>query len=270
MMKKILLSISLGILLIIWLFPIFWLILTSLKLEKDVMTESLNTFFTVFTVENYKKAFLTTPILAWLKNSIIISVFTIVGTVCLDLPIAYALARIAFKGRKILFWSVMATMMIPFQVLLIPLYLEFNFYGGLNTFISVIIPRLALPIGIFIMKQFYESIPTALEEAAFIDGANRFIIFFQIIVPLGKAVIVTTAIISFINAWNDFLWPLIAITDTLKYPITVGIANFQGTHGTAYALIMAGAVLASFPQFIFYAFFRKYIISGLALSGIKG
>lgn len=255
---------------LIWLFPLIWLILTSLKPEADVVTKTLSFWPKKITFENYIKAFTSTYILRWMINSIIISFVTMAITLAVDAPIAYAFAKIRFPGRSVLFWLVMAGMMIPFQVLIIPLYLQFNAMGLINTLASAVIPRLALPIGIFIMKQFYEGIPTALEEAAFMDGASRFTVFFKIILPLGKAAMATVMILSFINAWNDFLWPLIAINDTVRYTITVGIANFQGTHGTQYALIMAGAVIASIPQFIFYFFFRKNIIAGIASTGIKG
>ncbi|MFA6689556.1 MAG: carbohydrate ABC transporter permease [Sphaerochaetaceae bacterium] len=255
---------------LVWLFPLFWLILTSLKAEGDVVTRTLSFWPKRLTFENYVKAFTSTEILRWMGNSIFISFVTMAVTLVVDAPMAYAFAKIRFPGKSILFWLVMAGMMIPFQVLIIPLYLQFNAMGLINSLASAIIPRLALPIGIFIMKQFYEGIPTALEEAAFIDGANRFTVFVRIILPLGKAAMATVMILSFINAWNDFLWPLIAINDTIKYTITVGIANFQGTHGTQYALIMAGAVIASIPQFIFYVFFRKNIIAGIASTGIKG
>ncbi len=258
------------IVVLIWLFPLLWLILTSLKPEADVVTRTLSFWPKKITFENYTTAFTSTYIMRWMLNSIIISFSTMVITLAIDAPIAYAFAKIKFPGRSILFWLVMAGMMIPFQVLIIPLYLQFNTMGLINTLASAVIPRLALPIGIFIMKQFYEGIPSALEEAAFIDGASRFTIFFRIILPLGKAAMATVMILSFINAWNDFLWPLISISETVRYTITVGIANFQGTHGTQYALIMAGAVIASIPQFIFYFFFRKNIIAGIASTGIKG
>jgi multiple sugar transport system permease protein/raffinose/stachyose/melibiose transport system permease protein len=241
-----------------------------LKPEADIVTKTLSFWPKKITFGNYVKAFTSTYILRWMMNSIIISFVTMAITLAVDAPIAYAFAKIKFPGRAVLFWLVMAGMMIPFQVLIIPLYLQFNSMGLVNTLASAVIPRLALPIGIFIMKQFYEGIPAALEEAAFMDGAGRFSVFFKIILPLGKAAMATVMILSFINAWNDFLWPLIAINDTVKYTITVGIANFQGTHGTQYALIMAGAVIASIPQFIFYFFFRKNIIAGIASTGIKG
>lgn len=254
----------------IWVFPLIWLVITSLKLENEVVTKTFTFWPQNPTLANYTKAFTSTNILSWLKNSVIISTVTMLLTIAVDCPIAYAFAKIKFKGRNILFWLVMASMMVPFQVLIVPLYLQFNKFGLVNTLTAAILPRVALPIGIFILKQFYEEIPTALEEAAFIDGATRFRIFSTIIIPLGKAAMTTVIILSFINAWNDFLWPLIVINDTIKYPITVGIANFQGTHGTQYSLIMAGAVIASLPQLIFFLIFRRKIIDGIAMTGIKG
>lgn len=254
----------------IWVFPLIWLVITSLKLENEVVTKTFTFWPPNPTFANYTKAFTSTNILSWLKNSVIISTVTMLLTIAVDCPIAYAFAKIKFKGRNILFWLVMASMMVPFQVLIVPLYLQFNKFGLVNTLTAAILPRVALPIGIFILKQFYEEIPIALEEAAFIDGATRFRIFSTIIIPLGKAAMTTVIILSFINAWNDFLWPLIVINDTIKYPITVGIANFQGTHGTQYSLIMAGAVIASLPQLIFFLIFRRKIIDGIAMTGIKG
>jgi multiple sugar transport system permease protein/raffinose/stachyose/melibiose transport system permease protein len=253
-----------------WLFPLFWLVVTSLQRESDVVSSSLRLLPAAPSFDNYLKALRSTEIVRWMLNSVIVSTATMAVTVLVDAPIAYALAKIKFPGRTILFWCAMAGMMVPFQVLIIPLYQQFNGYGLIDTLSGAILPRLALPIGIFILKQFFEGIPSVLEEAAFIDGAHRFRVFRSIILPLGKAALATVVILSFINAWNDFLWPLIVINDTARYTITVGIANFEGTHGTEYSLIMAGAMIASIPQFVFYFFFRKKIIAGIAMSGIKG
>ncbi|MCI6674095.1 MAG: carbohydrate ABC transporter permease [Sphaerochaetaceae bacterium] len=258
------------LLIVIWLFPLVWLVITSLKTEGEVVTKVF-TFLPVHpTLYNYTKAFTSTYILNWLGNSLFVSLVTMVLTILVDAPVAYAFAKIHFKGSTALFWMVMAGMMVPFQVLIVPLYLQFNAYGLVDTLTGALLPRLAMPIGIFILKQFFEEIPDALEEAAFIDGACRFSIFRRVILPLGKAAITTVIILSFINAWNDFLWPLIIINDTIKYTITVGIANFQGTNGTEYALIMAGAAIASLPQIVFFLAFRRQIIEGIAMSGIKG
>ena len=254
----------------IWAFPLIWMIITSLKLENEVITKTFAFLPSNPTFANYTKAITSTYILNWMVNSFIVSLTAMLLTLVVDAPIAYAFAKIKFKGRKILFWAVMGGMMVPFQVLIVPLYLQFNSYNMVNTLAAALLPRVALPIGIFILKQFYEGIPVDLEEAAFIDGASRFRIFMKIILPLGQSAMATVIILSFINAWNDFLWPLIVINDTIKYTITVGIANFQGTHGTQYALIMAGAAIASIPQIFFYIFFRKKIIAGIATSGMKG
>lgn len=253
-----------------WIFPLAWMVITSLKHEEDVITKVFQFWPANPTLDNYTKAFTSTYILNWMGNSFIVSFVSMLLTLAVDAPIAYAFAKIRFKGRNVLFWLIMGGMMVPFQVLIVPLYLQFNSYNMVNTLAAALLPRVALPIGIFILKQFYEGIPSDLEEAAFIDGANRFRIFAKIILPLGQAAMATVVILSFINAWNDFLWPLIVINDTIKYTITVGIANFQGTHGTQYSLIMAGAAIASLPQILFYIFFRKKIIAGIATSGMKG
>lgn len=269
-LKNTLLLILEIIITLLWVFPLIWMAITSLKLESEVITKTFYFFPKHPTFANYIKAFKSSYILNWLLNSMYISTITMLLTIVVDTPIAYAFAKIKFPGRNLLFWLVMAAMMVPFQVLLVPLYLQFNTYGLINTLTAVLLPRIAMPIGIFILKQFFEGIPDALEEAAFIDGASRFLIFNRIILPLGKSAITTVIILSFINAWNDFLWPLIVVNDSIKYPITVGIANFQGTHGTEYSLIMAGAMIASIPQLIFFLIFRRKIIDGIAMTGIKG
>lgn len=255
---------------LIWVFPLLWMVITSLKLEEEVITRTFSFWPANPTLDNYIKAFTSTYIVNWMGNSFIVSLMAMLLTLVIDAPIAYAFAKIRFKGRNILFWAVMGGMMVPFQVLIVPLYLQFNSFGLINTLSAAYLPRIALPIGIFILKQFYEGIPADLEEAAFIDGASRYRIFARIILPLGQSAMATVIILTFINAWNDFLWPLIVINDTIKYTITVGIANFQGTHGTQYSLIMAGAAVASIPQIFFYIFFRKKIIAGIATSGMKG
>jgi len=269
-MKKSLLRAVELFFILLWIFPLAWLVITSLQRESDVVSAAFRLLPADPTVANYAKAFGSSEIVGWMVNSLVVSSVVMVCTLVVDAPIAYALAKIDFPGSAVLFWTVMAGMMVPFQVLIIPLYQQFNSYGLVNTLAGALLPRLAMPIGIFILKQFYESLPSVLEEAAFIDGASRFRVFFSVILPLGKAAMATVVILSFINAWNDFLWPLIVINEEERYTITVGIANFEGTHGTEYSLIMSGAAIASIPQFVFYFFFRKKIIAGIAMTGIKG
>lgn len=270
MMKKTIGAITLGLLLALWLLPLFWLVITSLKLEQDVMTDRLALFTAAPTFANYAKAFGGTEIRKWLLNSVVVSAATTLLTLFLDATMAFVLSRFRFRGRDALLLFILAGMMIPFEVIIIQLYLQFNALGLLNSLTAVVLPRLALPIGVFILTQFFKGIPDALEEAAYMDGASRFLIFRSIILPLGKSAIFVVAILSVIGAWNDFLWPLVAISDSAKYTITVGIANFQGTHGTEYALIMAGAAIASIPLIIIYLIFKRNIIKGIAMTGIKG
>ena len=259
-----------ALLITIWVFPVLWMGITSLKLEQDVVTRAFTFFNKLPTIENYTKALRSTRIANWMLNSIIVATAAMIFTIAVDSPIAYALSRINFPGRNLIFLIVLAGMMVPFQVLVIPLYLHFSSLNLVNTLTAMILPRLALPIGVFVLKQFFKGIPLEMEEAAVIDGANRFIIFFRVILPLGKSALVTVLILSFIHTWNDFLWPLIVASETIKYTITVGIANFQGVYGTEYSLIMAGAVIASLPQIIAFLIFREHIVKGIAMTGIKG
>ncbi len=269
-MKKALLFLFMVVVIAVWFFPVFWLVVTSLKLEQDVVSRTLTLFNKPPTIANYIKALRSTHIGNWMLNSIIVSLATMVFTLAVDAPVAYALARIRFPGRKVIFWIILAGMMVPFQVLIIPLYLHFNTLGLINTLTAMVLPRLALPIGVFILKQFFEGLPRELEESAVIDGAGRLVQFSRIIVPLSQAAVVSVLILSFIEAWNDFLWPLVVASRTVKYTITVGIANFQGVYGTEYSLIMAGAVIASLPQIIAFVIFREHIVKGIAMTGIKG
>jgi multiple sugar transport system permease protein/raffinose/stachyose/melibiose transport system permease protein len=258
-----------ALLVLLWLAPTVWLALTSLKSEKDVITDRLAPFSAPISTENYSKAFGSTEIGRWLLNSAVVSTVSTVLTVVVDAMIAYALARIPFRGRDSLFIFVIAGMMVPFEALIVQLYLEFNALGLINTLAAVILPRPAMPIGVFILTQFFKGIPVSLEEAAYMDGAGRWRIFRSVILPNGKAALVTVTILSFIGAWNDFLWPLVVASESAMYTITVGIANFQGTHGTEYSLIMAGAVVASLPLIVLFLAFRDKIVKGIAMTGMK-
>jgi multiple sugar transport system permease protein/raffinose/stachyose/melibiose transport system permease protein len=270
MKRRPFLTVIVALAIVICLAPTLWLVVTSLKAEKDVIVDHPAIFTTAPTIVNYANAFRNTGIARWLLNSLIVSAAATLITLAADAMIAYALSRIRFRGSKALLIFVLAGMMVPFEALIIQLYLEFNYLGMIDTLMAVILPRLALPIGVFILVQFFNGIPAALEEAAYIDGAGRWRIFWSVILPLGKAALVTVIILSFINAWNDFLWPLVAVSESAKYTITVGIANFQGTHGTEYSLIMAGALIASAPQFALFLGFRDQIVKGIAMTGIKG
>jgi multiple sugar transport system permease protein len=193
-----------------------------------------------------------------------------VATVVLASLIAFAFSQIRFRGRWFLFWLVMAGIMVPGQILIVPLFTMMNDLNFVDTYWGVILPQLASPIGVFVFKQFFDGIPHELGEAAVLDGCGRFRIYWQVWMPLSKSAIAAVAIFSFVFSWNNFLWPLIVITSTEMMPLTVGLANVQSSFGLMYAQIMASAVLAAVPMLVIFALFQRQIVQGIAGSGIKG
>jgi ABC-type glycerol-3-phosphate transport system permease component len=198
-------------------------------------------------------------------SSIIVIVQTLIGSLA-----AYAFARIKFPGRDLLFLAVLATMMLPYSVLLIPTYLIVWSLGLANTIPGVVVPGFASAYGIFMLRQFFMNIPFELEDAARIDGCNRWRIYFQIILPLAQPALVTIAIFSFIGEWSSFIWPLVVLSKDSLYPITVGIALFRGEHSLYYDRVFAASLLATLPLLIVFFFGQRYIVGGISLSGLKG
>ena len=182
----------------------------------------------------------------------------------------YAFARLRFKGKNFLFALVLVTLMIPFQVIMIPLFYEMFKLNLLNTFIGLILPRATNAFGIFMMRQFFVSLPKGLEEAARLDGCSEFTIFRKIMLPLCKPAVISLAIFHFMYNWNDLLYPLILTTRTEMRTLPAGLATFMGTHVIEHNVLMAGGVLAILPIFIAYCFAQKYFVQGIAMTGMKG
>jgi multiple sugar transport system permease protein len=183
---------------------------------------------------------------------------------------AYAFSRIQFPGRDLLFLGVLATMMLPYSVLLIPTYLIVWTLGLANTVTGVVIPGFASAYGIFMLRQFFLNIPLELEDAARIDGCSRLRIFFQIILPLAQPALVTIAMFTFIGEWSSFLWPLVVLSSDKLYPVTVGIALFRGEHSLYYDRVFAASLLATAPLLVVFFLGQRYIIGGISLTGLKG
>ena len=266
----VILWLTLGIAALVWLIPIGWIYSTSFKLESKAVISALKWIPDPFTLGNYIDAFEKSSILNWLLNSLIVAFVTTIAVLILDSLAAYGISRIKFRGRELIFWTIIAGLMIPEQVLVIPLYLSFSNFNLLNSYPVLILPRIALPLGIFILRQFFDGIPIEIEDAARIDGCSKLKIYWEIIMPLSKPALAAVAIFTFISSWNAFLWPLIVTSSEKMYTIPVGIASFQGTHGTEYTMLMAGAAIVTTPILIFYLFFQKQIIQGIATTGIKG
>ena len=256
---------------ITFIFPFYWMISTSLKAPNEILTwpptfwpaePRLDSYWEVVDAINIGQMYI---------NSIYIAVFTTVGQVIFSAISAFAFAKLRFKGREILFTSYLATMMVPVMVTLIPRYVIMAEIKLVNTHASVILPAVfGTPFAVFLMRQFFMTLPSQLMEAAVIDGASYPRILFQIYLPLTKPVVSTLGIFCFMGSWNDFLWPLITLQSAGLKTLPIGLASFQGLYGVEYNLLMAGAVLSVIPVLMAFLFAQKQFVEGIALTGLKG
>lgn len=253
--------------------PIVWMISTSLKPEGEVLSAVPRWIPQTPTVENYQELADRSaefPVARWLLNSVGISLTVTALVLVVTSMAAFAFSRLRFKGRDRLFMIVVSTLMIPAQVSLIPIFLIVQKLGWFNTYQGLIIPALASTFGVFLLRQFFITIPMELEEAATIDGATVWTIFWRVILPLGKPALATLAIFTFLGSWNDFVWPLIISNDVEMRTLPVGLSIFQGRFTTEYGITMAAAAIATVPVIIAYLFFRRRVTDGIALTGLKG
>lgn len=252
------------------IFPFIWMVVTSFKTEADIRSFPPVLFSGNYSFDNYKNIWSRIPFLSYYKNTLIFAGgVTIVSLIC-DSMAGYAFARLHFKGRNLLFSMVLVTMMIPFQVIMVPLYSQLFHMKLLNTYLGLILPRATNAFGIFMMRQFFVTLPGGLEEAARINGANAFQIYVRIMLPLCKPAMVTLTIFHAMYNWNDLLYPLILATKPEMKTLAAGLASFMGTHVVEYGIIMAGAVLSLLPIFIAYCLAQKAFVQGIAMTGMKG
>ena len=267
--KKWLRTIGMLLVLLIIAFPFLWLIISSFKYEKDIISFPPRIFADEYTFNNYIKVWSTIPLLDYIKNTVIFAVGTVITSVFLDSLAGYAFARMRFKGKSVLFYFVLLTMMIPFQVFMIPLFIQVNFLGMLDTYAGLIIPRMTTAFGIFMMRSFFITLPDSLEEAARIDGLSEFKIFLKIMLPLSKPTLLSLGIFTLMNSWNDLLYPLILTTSSKMRTLPAGLALFTGQNISFYGPVMAGTVISMLPLLIIYIFAQKYFVQGTAMSGMK-
>ncbi len=251
--------------------PFLWMISTSLKDFSQVFNVPPNWIPDPFVWSNYPNALTALPFGRAYWNSFYIAA-VVVGSQLLTCSMAgYAFARINFPFRDAIFILFLATLMIPQHVTIIPLYLVMRQLGWLDTHLALIVPNaLFSAFGVFLLRQFFVSLPRELEEAAVLDGASRFQIFIRIILPLSKAPLATLALLSFLTNWNDFLWPTYVLFSPKNLILPPGLQKLQGAYETDYAVVMAGAVLASIPVLILFLIAQRYIIEGVSRSGVKG
>lgn len=211
-----------------------------------------------------------TPVLQWFTNSMLAAGLNATLVVATATLAAYPLARMSFRGKNLVFGVIVATLLVPPVILVIPNYLMVSSLGWLNSLIAIIVPTAASAFGVFFMRQFFVSLPVELEEAARIDGANRWTIFWSIVLPLARPAMATLALLAFLGNWNDFLWPVYVLFSPEVQTLPAGLSTLQSANAVRYDLLMAGAVVASVPVLVLFVFLQRFIIEGVSRSGVKG
>ncbi len=252
------------------LVPFLWMATTSLMDDLEVYSFPPKFIPKKFLWNNYKEAMTLLPFDRFFINTLIVSLGAVLGQLFTCSMAAYAFARLRFKWRDKIFAIYLATMMIPAIVTLIPTFLIINAFGWMNTYWGLITPALTSVWGIFLLRQFFLTIPRDYEDVARLDGASEFIIFWKIILPLSKPALATLAIFAFMGTWKDFLWPLIVTSKNDMRTVEVGIAMFHSLHATNWPYQMAAAVVVMLPIVVVFFFAQRYFIKGITLTGLKG
>jgi multiple sugar transport system permease protein len=255
---------------IVMLVPLVWVVMTSFETLAQTQHFPPILWPGSFQWENYPRAFNSVPFGTWFLNTTIVTVTVVASNLVLCSLAAYGFARIRFWGKGVAYFFLLATLMIPVQVVLIPTFLIVKQMHLINTLGALIVPNLANVFGIFLLTQFFRTLPVDLEEAARIDGANRLKVLFAIVLPLSLPALATLAVIQFLWTWNDFLWPLVTIYTPSAYTLQLGLQSFQGSHVNDTNLLMAGNVMSMLPMLILFLAAQRYFVRGIATQGLKG
>lgn len=267
-LSKVILYILLAIGAAIMVFPLVWMFFTSFKTPWEIY--DVNLLPQVFRLDNYYHVLNNTGFLRWLWVSSVVVMATTVSVLIFDSLVGYTLAKLHFRGKKIIFLAIIATLMVPTEMLVIPWYIMSVDFGLRDTYLGIMFPGLITAFGIFLMRQFYDGVPTDLLDAARIDGLNELGVYARIALPQVKPALSALIIFNFLGNWNAYLWPLIVVQSADMRTIPVGISFFSNEVGTAWHLIMTSSTMAVIPVLIVFFIFQKYIIQGVALSGLKG
>ena len=255
---------------VIWFFPVYWAVVTSLRPDVETV-RSLSLIPEQPTIDNYAFVIQNSSLPIWYVNSTITTVATTFLVVLMAACCGYAISQLRFPGRTVLWWTILASFMIPVPALIVNHFIIMAGVKLINTHLGIILPLLIAPVTVIVYKQFFDSIPRDFREAAVVDGANEFQLLFRIYIPMNWGVTTALAIITFIGAWNTFLWPFLAAQNERMMTVTVGITAVQDAFGIAYGRLMAGAVLAGLPVTLAYLIFQRRVTQAITLSaGIKG
>jgi multiple sugar transport system permease protein len=256
---------------LIWAFPIYWAVVTSLKPETQVLVKPPTLIPTTWTLDAYVQVLTTSQIVRWYFNSAFTAASITVLTVFLCLLAGYAISQLQFPGKTVLYWALLAGFMIPFQALIVPLFVMLADIGWVNKYQGIILPQVIAPVVIIVYKQFFDNMPIELRESAVLDGASEWRILFNIFLPINWGITTALAIVTFIGAWNAFFWPFIITTQEGMMTIPVGITQVSDAFGVRYARTMAVAVLSGMPVAILYLIFQRKVTESIMLtSGLKG
>lgn len=253
---------------LVWLIPTLWMVSLALTPNEVLTTSTTDLIPDRLTLDNFLGVFQVGLTMRWFLNSVVVTSITTVATVLLCAMAGYAFARIDFAGKRIVYASVLAGLMVPKEAMFIPLFTMFSDLAQHNTYQALILPRIAAPLGVFLMTQFFSKVPAEVEEAARVDGAGPWRTFFSIMLPLARPSMVALGIFTFVQTWNDYLWPLVSATQREMFTITTGLASLQGNFAQATELgsLMARGLMGSLPLLIVYLLFQKHLIRGISMT----
>ncbi|WP_052809773.1 carbohydrate ABC transporter permease [Streptomonospora alba] len=254
---------------VVWLLPLVWAILTSLKPEPETTAVPVRWLPLEPTFEAYRTVIARGELMQWLMNSVIVSVMVTVLTLVTCVMAAYAFSKTEFWGRKWLFVLFIAGILVPPQVLIVPLFDEMTFLGLVDTYWGVALPQVVAPVMIFILKRFFDAIPRDYEEAARIDGAGHLRVLWNVVLPMSVPILAAVGIFTFVQAWNNFLWPFVATTDPALMTVPVGLGTVQSAYGILYAQQMAASVLGAVPLIVVFMLFQRQVVRGVTDAGLK-
>lgn len=249
--------------------PFLWMVGGSFRPESDLFANPARFWPETWTLHGYREIWRELPFLRLVLNTFVFAGVTTLLCLLFDSMAAYALSRLRFRGQTVAFWLVIATLMVPVQITLVPVFMTLFDLGWLDTYQGLIIPRATSAFGIFMLRQFFQSIPRELDEAARIDGAGHLRIYAQIILPLAKPALATLAVLHFMNLWNDLLWPLVMTTSIDMRTLPAGLTLFGGQHVTDHAVLLAGATISLLPLALAFFLAQKYFVRGVATTGLK-
>ncbi|UUP18715.1 carbohydrate ABC transporter permease [Nitratireductor thuwali] len=256
---------------LLWIFPLYWAFVTSIRSEERVVSEEAGLLPDEFNLSSYIDVILNTQLLNWYLNSIVTSVIITLVVIVSGMMCAYAISQMRFPGRRLLYGVVLASFMIPSQALVVTQFILMNSLGFINTWAGIILPQLIIPVVIIVYKQFFDAVPKEMREAVVLDGGGEYTLLFRIYLPLNWGITTALAIITFIMAWNQFLWPFLVVTTEDMMTIPVGITQVNDAFGVFYARLMSVALLGAMPVALAYLIFQKKVTEAVMISsGVKG